>query len=445
MLFPIKFVKSWQGLQAFLLLVSLCLSACTNDNNQYTTESDVGKASIGEIKQTKYLFNSDSVTVDISFRATTAEANKAAIDVLILLDRTMSMEKFINTTADASEKIVSDIQSIAPNTRFAVAAVSDYSPLFTPDTDKRTWLLLTDFTYKGAEVANATKSISLTNGGDTPEAYVRGLYEASEMTWRQDAKKILIFFGDATAHQIDPGRDETLGTSDDLNMDAVIANLKAKDISVIGIHTRNDSEVVNEFSRISSGTSGKSIPLSSASESAYVIQNSINEALPDPPNFQTNSEYSRWINTSNSGKAVQSKIDYHVQITPPLATRAGVYIIPLNLVSTTNNGQLIDNFLGKPFEVKVITGWYNHPLTLWLPLLMLLTYLILSTFWMIKGGYSKTVHVTAKKSYDLDSYGLQHLMLDTLVIMSLVSSVLAIYLHLTEQVLSQLLNSFHLI
>lgn len=442
----IKLVKSRQGLQAFLLLVSLCLSACSHDNNRYTTESDFGRASIGEIKQTKYVLNAGgTVTADIAFRATATQASKAPIDVLILLDRTMSMEKFINTTADASEKIVSDIQGIAPNTRFAVAAVSDYSPLFTPDTDKRTWLLLTDFTYKGTDVAKATKSISLSNGGDTPEAYVRGLYESSEMTWRQDAKKIIIFFGDATAHQLDPGRDETLGTSDDLNINDVIAKLKAKDISVIGIYTRNDREVVNEFNRISSDTLGKSIPLSNASESASVIRKSIEESLPDPPSFQTNSEFSSWISTTNSGKAVQTKIDYHIQITPPAGTPAGVYLIPLKLVSAMNNGQLIDNFVSKSFEVKLITGWYNHPLTLWLPLLILLAYLIFSGFWIIKGGYSKSVHVTAKKGYDLDSYGLLHLMLDALVIVSLVCSGLAIYLYLTEQILSQLLNIFHLL
>lgn len=446
-----KFTQLKNSLQALLVLAIFCLSACSNNVSQlpdsYLTQSDDGKASIGDIHHTKYIFsNNSTVSLKIAYRATIAQTIKTPIDVLILFDRTASMEKFIHTTANAAEKIVGDVQSIAPDTRFAVAAVSDYSPLFTDDADKRTWLLLTNFTYKAAAVKTASKSIQLTNGGDTPEAYVRGFYEASEMGWRKEAKKIIIFFGDATSHEQDPGRDETMGSADDLEINTVLATLKAKNIAVIAIHTRNDSDVVAEFNRVGNGTSGKTVPLSNASESSKVIKDSISEALADPPNLHASGEYASWINATNTGKASQNNIDYAVQITPPAGTSAGVYDIPLSLVSgKVKSGQLIDAFIGKPFEIKVITGWINHPLLPWLPLILLLLFLLTSAFMMMRGGYSHAKHVTSKRGYNADSYSLPHLLLDALTLASLLSTAMAIYLCATSQVLSQLLNSLHLL
>ncbi len=447
MIFSDYLSKFKYGLQALLVLASFCLSACTSHSGQYTTQSDDGKASIGNTHHTKYIFsNNDTKNVNIAYRANLSQTVKTPIDVLILFDRTASMENFIHTTANAAEKIVGDVQNIAPDTRFAVAAVSDYSGIFTDDADKRTWLVLTDFTYKAAAVQAASKSIILTNGGDTPEAYVRGLYEASEMTWRADAKKIVIFFGDATSHTQDPGRDETIGTADDLEINAVLVTLKAKNIAVIAIHTRNDADVLAEFNQISQGTQGKTVPLNNASDSANVIKQSITENLADPPNMQANGNFANWVTTSNTGKASQTNIDYQVQISPPAGTPAGVYTIPLSLVpSKGSGGQLIDAFIGKPFEIKVITGWINHPLLPWLPLLLLLIFLVVSAFLMMRGGYSQTRHVTSKRGFDAQSYDFAHLILDLLAISCLIGTAVAIYLYATNQVLSQLISSLNLL
>lgn len=447
MILTVHLSKLKRGLQALLVLASFCFSACSSNSGQYSTQSDDGKANIGSTQHTQYIFNSNGhANINISYHANIAQTVKTPIDVLILFDRTASMENFIHTTANAAEKIVSDVQGIAPDTRFSVAAVSDYSPLFTDDSDKRTWLVLTDFTYKAAAVQAASKSIQLTNGGDTPEAYVRGLYEASEMAWRADAKKIIIFFGDASSHTQDPGRDETMGTADDLEMNAVLATLKAKNIAVIAIHTRDDADVMAEFEHISQGTQGNIVPLSNASDSANVIKQSITETLNDPPDLQANSNFASWVNTSNSGKASITDIDYQVRITPPVGTPAGVYHIPLTLIDNKiKSGQLIDAFIGKPFEIKVITGWVNHPLLPWLPLLLLLIFLIVSAFLMMRGGYSHSRHVTSKRSFDAQSYDISHLILDLLALSSFISTIVAIYLNVTNQVLSQLLSSLNLL
>jgi hypothetical protein len=428
-----------KALQALCLLAYFLLSACSDQSNQYAIDTPDGKATIGEFKQTKFLFLSHTYTARIKYRAQTHQTFKTPIDVLILFDRTASMQNFISSTANAAEKIVSDIQEIAPDTRFAVAAVSDYSPLFTDDTDKRTWLLLTDFTYHSAAVETATKEIKLVNGGDTPEAYGRGLYEASQLDWRNDAKKIIIFFGDATAHEVDPGRDETFNTVDDLQFTQVIATLKAKNINLIGIHTRNDSNVVDAFKKMSAATGSQAISLSNASDSAQVIKNSITEALSDPPHMQAYGQYASWISTNDTGKANPNKIDYQVHINVPFGTDAGVYTIPLKLTATTTSNELINKLVDKPFEITIIIGWYNHPVILWLPLILLLLYLLISAILMMKGGYSHKKHITSSSSFNADLYGITYLLLDILALTSLTCTAIAIYLCTTGQVLSQIL------
>jgi hypothetical protein len=431
-------------LRAVSLLAIFCLcfaiSACSNKANQYVAETPEGKATIGQISQTKHLFTAQTGSANIEYKVPSAQTIKAPLDVLILFDRTASMKDVINTTANAAEKIVDDVQKIAPDTRFAVAAVSDYSPLFTDDIDKNTWLLLTDFSFKADEIQAASKKIELVNGGDTPEAYGRGFYEAAEMAWRPEAKKIIIFFGDATAHALDPGRDEALNTADDLQFADVIASLTAKKITVVGIHTRNDDEVVAEFNRITSATNGKSVPLNNANDSSKVIKDSITEALSDPPSMGATGEFASWISTSNTGKANPNNIDYRININVPEGTPAGVYTIPLNLVAASGQNSPIMGFFGdKSFEIKVITGWYNHPLILWLPLLALLLLLLFSAIGMLKGGFSQSRHVTSKRAYDADGYSLTHLLIDVLAIASLICTSVAIYLLVTGQVLSQIL------
>jgi hypothetical protein len=395
---------------------------------------------MGAISQTKYLLNARTGSANIEYSSSAAQTIKAPLDVLILFDRTASMQDVISTTANAAEKIVADVQKIAPDTRFAVAAVSDYSPLFTDDIDKNTWLLLTDFTYKADAVQAASKDIKLVNGGDTPEAYVRGLYEASQLAWRDKAIKVVIFFGDATAHTPDPGRDETFDTADDLQMDKVLTTLKAKNITIIAIHTKNDSEVLAEFNRISESTSGKTVPLNNASESASMIKNAITDALPDAPNLQATGDLASWISSTNTGKSKPNHIEYTININVPDSVPAGVYAIPLKLVATTTDTDpMMQAFADKSFEIRLITGWYNHPLVLWLPLLALLLVLLCSAIYLLKGGFSHARHVTSKKSYDVDGYGFTHLLLDVLALTSLVCTSLAVYLAATGQVLSQLL------
>lgn len=430
--------RAWH---ASLLLACLLLTACTAEQSQYLVETPDGKASMGDISQTKYLITADHTQAVIQYRAPESTAIKAPVDILILFDRTGSMQEVISTTASAASGIVHDIQKDAPNTRFAVASVSDYSPLFTPSEDKRTWLLHSDFTLDAATVAQASADITLSNGGDIPEAYSRGLYEAAALAWRPEAKKIIIFFGDSTDHPVDPGRDETLGTADDLTMSGVLTQLKAQAISVIAIHTRNDAEVVQQFNAISQATQGTTVPLNNAEASSQVIKASIKGALSKPASLTAVGDHADWISTRVDDSRGRGHHDYILDINVPQGTPAGVYPIQLRLTSEDPDDLFAQAFKNKPFEVNVITGWYNHPLALWLPLGLFLVYLLWCSFRMLKGGYKHAIAVTSNARFDPNRYTLSYLLLDLLALTSAISVLAALYLCWNGMVLSQLLNA----
>ncbi|KMZ60665.1 hypothetical protein ZOSMA_5802G00010 [Zostera marina] len=420
------------------MIASFVLVACSPSSGQYAFNLPDGQTTVGAAHQTKHLITSQHTQAKIAINAPPHKI-KAAVDILLLFDRTRSMKNVIRTTANAATDIVEDIQSNVPDTRFSVATVGDYSPLFTDSADKRTWLLNTDFTFSAKEIEKAAHNISLTSGGDLPEAYSRGLYEASELNWRKGAKKIVIFFGDSIDHPIDPGRDEILGTADDLNMQQVLAILKAKKITVIGIRTVNDPSVVNQFNRISSITGGKSVSLDKASASSEVIIASIKNTLAKPAVLIAQGRFSPWVTTKLMPSKQKQRTLYNIDIKVPDNTPIGVYNIPLKFYSATPNDALVNALRNSPIDIKIITGWYNHPIVLWLPILLLLTYLAWTGLAMIRGGYKRSISVTSKAKYDTNRYTPSYLALDILAMVSILSTAVAIYLCVNQLVLSEIL------
>lgn len=419
-----------------LLCVACVLTNCGAEQNQYIVDTPDGKASIAEVRQTKYLLSHQQTQATIQYLPPQNIKIRTPVDILILFDRTGSMRNVIESTADASTDIVKQVQTYAPNTRFAVASVSDYSPLFSSSKDKRTWLLDADFTLEAANIANAIANIKLVKGGDLPEAYSRGLNESTLLNWRADAKKIIVFFGDSTDHPIDPGRDEKLGTTDDLTMPSVLAKLKAQGINVIGIHTRNTAEVIQQFEQIGQSTGGATISLDDASAATKTIQSSIKTALAKPAALQAIGEHADWVSTQTIGG--EGKVDYKININLPENTPAGVYPIQLFLTPSSEDDFFANSIKEQPFEIKVITGWINHPLLIWLPLVLFLVYLLWSSMAMLKGGYQSLISVTSNEHYDINRYQLAYLWLDILAYSSLVSLITAVYLYWHGLVLSQL-------
>ena len=80
-----------------------------------------------------------------------------------------------------------------PNSAFGVASFADYQ-------ERMPWRLDRDITEDIDSVATAITRLRLYDGKDFAEAYSRALYEARFVGWRPGARRIIILFGDAPAH-----------------------------------------------------------------------------------------------------------------------------------------------------------------------------------------------------------------------------------------------------
>jgi hypothetical protein len=187
-------------------------------------------------------------------------------DILLAFDTTGSMGAAVaDARADASS-IVTRIQAALPGARFAAADFRDYTQ--TPfgngpdDTADYPWQRDQDFTTSAAAIQSALDTIAACSGcgNDLPEAYNRAYYEAalspgdtawsetSDLSWAAGSARFMIVLGDSYGHDpnqatdfgsvaslancpattpIDPGRDEIVGTADDLGTLPSLMQLKA--------------------------------------------------------------------------------------------------------------------------------------------------------------------------------------------------------------------------
>jgi hypothetical protein len=195
-------------------------------------------------------------------------------DILLAFDTTGSMgEAIANARTDASS-IVTRIQSSIPGARFAVADFRDYSFFPFGIAGDYPWRRAQDFTTGGTAIQTAVNNISACTNGcgfDLPEAYNRAFYEAAlspgdaawsatdDLSWASDAPRFMIVLGDSYGHDpnqaadfgsavppggttstpncpatspIDPGRDEIVGTADDLGTLPSLSQLKATHTNV---------------------------------------------------------------------------------------------------------------------------------------------------------------------------------------------------------------------
>ncbi|MEM7045690.1 MAG: hypothetical protein AAF543_23000, partial [Pseudomonadota bacterium] len=177
------------------------------------------------------------VTVTIPPRAGVSKA-----DVYLLADNTGSMGPVLDAVKAGASDILNAITSL--DIAFGVGNYRDYpdtAPPFThqlaPDTN-------------AANVAAAINAWTADGGGDGSEGQLYALYQLGEapggpIGWRPDAKRIIVWFGDAPGH--DPICRSFTGLPFDIteNVDAAdkrsaTSRLVNQDISVIAISTRSE-------------------------------------------------------------------------------------------------------------------------------------------------------------------------------------------------------------
>ena len=223
-----------------------------------------------------------------------AEEVVTPVDVMFAFDATGSMGDEIDEVKASATNIMSDIRAVIADSRFGLTSFSDYPKYYTdycgysgqygnamvPDWPYRLdRALTTDI----PAVQGAIGALTLGHGKDEAEDYTRALWElgvndVADVGWRADATKIVIMFGDAPTHDCnfyapttwggDPGPDGAAGTRDDLDFEAVVAQLAAEDIIVLSVDSLNEpgGDAEKSFKYMAYKTGGAYYALSDAGE-----------------------------------------------------------------------------------------------------------------------------------------------------------------------------------
>ncbi len=282
-------------------------------------------------------------------------------DVVFVFDASGSMGYQLATLKANAAGIMADVRSSVPDTNFGVGSFVDYPNYYCSadgycDTygagDDYAWRLDQDLTNSMPAVQGGLNTIEILNGWDWPQDYARALYEAKEsFTWRADAKKIVVIFGDAWPHSWpngasigltqtsggDPGRDEVMGTADDLDFVTVVESLADNNIIVIAVDCTGYGDALTSFQYMADETGGTRFDYDSTSIAEDIVEK-INAATSAPIKDLTlkarDPVPAGWVITSDPvhyyNVAWGSTNTFEVEITVPLDA-CGPYTIYLDV------------------------------------------------------------------------------------------------------------------
>ena len=119
-----------------------------------------------------------------------------AVQIAFSFDTTGSMSPCIRQVRTRIEEAFTPLFKEVPDLEVGVCAHGDYCDATYSYVTK--WQPLTEKIY---DVTKFVRDTGNTGGGDYPECYELVLHEARNLSWRTDAKKILVMIGDAIPHE----------------------------------------------------------------------------------------------------------------------------------------------------------------------------------------------------------------------------------------------------
>jgi hypothetical protein len=198
-----------------------------------------------------------------------------ALDLLIIMDVSSSMEEQLDIAQQQTSTLMTALRQDIPDLQFGVASLVDY-PSAEGNAADYPWRLNQALTADTTQVQAALNQVVLLDGGDPPESYVRALSEAgdaAQIGWRSGARHIIVFWGDASAHNPDPGVDGQPDTEDDLQFDQVLSALRDQAIRIYAISFGNPTD----FERMARVTGGAFLSGHSAADLPDLIKTAVQQ------------------------------------------------------------------------------------------------------------------------------------------------------------------------
>ena len=224
------------------------------------------------------------------------DARPEFADIIIAIDTTSSMGGAIAQAKMEAIQICNDVKAQIPGARFAVVDFKDYpfSPYGGPGDYPYLLKTPTGFVADCATFAVAINTMSASGGNDFPEAYNRVFFEAYSdpvvaLSRNPQAVQFLVVLGDAPPHDptqtvapacgnrppIDPGRDNIVGTPDDLETENTIAGLNANNITLLMIRYNNAIPLAC-YKQLAGATGGDAVDAGSGSSLSDEIVSLVN-------------------------------------------------------------------------------------------------------------------------------------------------------------------------
>jgi hypothetical protein len=228
-------------------------------------------------------------------------------DIVFSFDLTGSMGDELAVAQAQAVAIMDSISGLVTDVQFGVISYMDYPHSYNycgyPATYGDSSSPCYDYAYKldqplisnTTQVANVINGLSIGCGNDGPQDYERIFYESyadPSIGYRPGAKRILINIGDCIPHDCnlsegiepgvfttggDPGRDEIMGNSDDLDLQTVLAGMAANGVTLLEVHGSSNCGYLNYWEYWCSLTGGAFFLLNNASQIPAAVESLIQE------------------------------------------------------------------------------------------------------------------------------------------------------------------------
>lgn len=311
---------------------------------------------------TGYIPAGETGEFDVSVHLAEDPPSLERTDILLLFDVTQSMREVIDEMRANAKLIMSTIRARNPNTAFGLGSFADYQ-------ERMPWRLDRDITEDIDAVSAAIAGLRLYNGKDFAEAYSRALYEARFVNWRSGARRFVILFGDAPAHDpnfygrstgVDPGRDGIPGTVDDLRFAEVVRDVAVDRITVLVNYVPGDDLARKGFEFLAAQTGGAAFPVRDVKQLPATILSSLSEQSFAQPKIVPTAEFSDWVGISDGKRRLngdQREYSYRIRIKVPPRATDGIRRLGLDVQyqDATHNVEV-----GRT-RVTILTGWRHHP------------------------------------------------------------------------------------
>jgi hypothetical protein len=299
------------------------------------------------------------------------------VDVVFAFDLTGSMSNIIDTVKSNATDIMDQLDTLGIDIQYGVMSYMDYPDNYTScgysaeygngSFGDYAYSLNQSVTDDRGEINNTINNLSLGNGEDGPQDYTRIFYESYadlNVGWRPGAKRILVNFGDNVPHDCnlnesvpgttgtwstggDPGRDELMGTADDLDLQEVLANMSANGTVLIECHTANWTTPsglgVFDYWEYWTNITGGDVYNTSSATLVDDVVNAINKTLTAQPvsglHLNASSGFEVWLKSvepdSHDIPKTPANVTFNVTIHVPMGT-SGEYTFNISALDENN-------------------------------------------------------------------------------------------------------------